>query len=164
MLWYYSRLLHRTALGWALGGGVPWLWPLFQVLHLLGMTLVLGCVVTIDLRMLGIGKGLPVGPLRRLLPWGILGFAMTLLTGFGFYAGNPEPFQNWAFAAKMGFIGLAGVNALLYYATGLHRRVRVVDAGQDVPLAAKALALSSLVLWFGVMFWGRMLPFFSSSS
>jgi hypothetical protein len=63
------------------------------------------------------------------------------------------------FWLKIAFIALAGVNVLLFYATGLSRRVDEVGAGEDVPGAARVVAAASLFLWFGVLYWGRMLPF-----
>ena len=163
VLRHYSNMLHATWLGWAVAGGIPWLWPLFAILHSFGMALLIGCTGALDLRMLGIGKALPVGPIERLAPWGILGFVITVITGIGFYAGSPEQYQSFAFAAKMACIVLAGVNLILSRLTGLANRVEAVGAGQDVPIAAKLSAAMSLFLWIGVMFWGRMLTFFSNS-
>jgi hypothetical protein len=163
MVMHYSKLLHSTWVGMAIGGDVPWIWPLFETLHFFGMALLVGSVGTLDLRMLGLGKGLPLGPMQKLVPWGILGFFINLITGVGFYIGNPAQYQSWAFVFKMLFIMLAGVNALLFYLTGLYRRVDPVAAGQDVPLPAKLIAVVSLFLWVGVIFWGRMLPSFSNA-
>jgi hypothetical protein len=163
VLTHYSNMLHATWLGWAVAGGVPWLWPLFAILHSFGMALLIGCIGALDLRMLGIGKALPVGPIERLAPWGILGFVITVITGIGFYAGSPEQYQSFAFAAKMACIVLAGANVMLSHLTGLTRRVESVGAGQDAPIAAKLSAITSLSLWIGVMFWGRMLTFFGNT-
>ena len=102
-------------------------------------------------------------PIERLAPWGILGFVITLITGIGFYAGSPEQYQSFAFAAKMACIVLAGVNVVLSHLTGLAQRVESVGAGQDAPIAAKLSAVTSLSLWIAVMFWGRMLTFFSNT-
>lgn len=163
MVTYYSKLLHQTWLGLAMSGGVRWLWPLFEVLHVFGMALLMGCVLVLDLRMLGVAPGLPLRPLRALVPWGMLGFAINLITGVGFYAGFPGQYMSWAFFFKMLFIVLAGVNLLLFYVTGLHRRVDPVGAGQYVPPAAKVCAAVSLFFWLGVMFWGRLLQAFSDT-
>jgi hypothetical protein len=163
MIMYYSTMLHNTWYGWAVKGGIPWLWPAFETLHFFGMALLVGCVGALDLRMLGLGKGLPLGPLQKLVPFGILGFAINLITGLGFYAGDPSQYQSGAFFWKMTFILLAGCNVILFYVTGLHRRVDLLGAGADVPLGAKFIAGVSLFLWLGVMFWGRMLPVFSNA-
>ena len=127
------------------------------------MALVFGCAVIIDLRLLGVARDLPVAPLRRLLPWGVIGFAINVVTGVGFYAGHPAQYQSWVFGAKMLFVALAAVNAVWFYASPLGRAVQKMGAGEDAPPAAKLVAASSLLLWLGVMFWGRMLPSFSST-
>ena len=59
MVWYYSKLLHQTSFGLAMGGAVPWLWPLFKVLHFAGMALFVGGCVAFNLRLLGVARELP---------------------------------------------------------------------------------------------------------
>src|SRR3954463_7303948 len=65
-----STWLHGTTLSWAARGGWPWLWPLCETLHFVGMAMLIGIVGLLDLRMLGFVKGVPLRPLQRLLPWG----------------------------------------------------------------------------------------------
>jgi len=152
--------LHHTPLGWAAQGGWPWLWPACETLHFMGMALLIGAVGLLDARMLGLFKGLPLAPLERLVPWGVLGFVINLATGIVFFAGAPEQYiGNAAFTLKMLFVLLAGVNVSLFYLTGLSRRVDRLGAGEDAPMPAKLIAGVSLFLWFGVLYWGRMLPF-----
>ena len=64
-----------------MAGGIPWLWPLCETLHFIGLALLMAVVGLLDLRMLGFAKDIPLGPLQRLTPWGILGFAINLVTG-----------------------------------------------------------------------------------
>jgi hypothetical protein len=164
MVQTFSTWLHSTRLSWAVAGGVPWIWPLCETLHFMGLALLMGFVSVFDLRMLGMAKGLPLGPLHRLMPWAILGFLINLTTGFLFFAGDPFQYiHNIAFGMKLLFIGLAGVNVIVFYVTGLYRHVDSVGAGQDVPFAAKVIAAASLFLWVGVMYWGRMLPFIGNA-
>ena len=101
-----------------MGGAIPWLWPLFKVLHFAGMALFVGGCIAFNLRLLGVARELPVEPLRKLARWGTLGFAITAITGLGFYAGFPNQYINWPFFFKMVCIVLAGVNVLLYHTTG----------------------------------------------
>jgi hypothetical protein len=160
MLTAFGHWIHATSLGWAAGGGVPWLGPACLTLHFIGLALLMGCVGTFDLRVLGIAKGLPVGPLESLMPWALVGFLINLVTGLTLFAGNPFQYVgNLAFWLKMLFIVLAAINAALYYASGLARRVGRIAAGEDAPLSAKIVAGASLFLWLGVMYWGRMLLF-----
>ena len=141
-----------------------WILPVCESLHFIGMAVLVGVVGVFDLRLLGMAKGLPVAPLQRLMPWALLGFLVSLGTGVVFIAGNPAQYLgppiSLSFLAKMFFVLLAGLNVFLFYASGLKRVVDGVGAGQDAPLGAKASAVVSLLLWVGVMYWGRVLQFF----
>ena len=156
----FSHALQSTRLSWAVAGGYPWIWPACETLHFIGMGLLVGIVGVLDLRMLGIGKRLVPGPFERLIPWAIGGFLINLVTGFLFFTGDPSQYiHNTVFWLKLLFILLAGINALLFYATGIARRVDVLGPGDDAPWSAKVIAATSLALWIGVIYWGRMLPF-----
>ena len=135
-------------------------WPACESLHFVGLCLLIGCVGTLDLRMLGVAKGLPLGVVHRFVKWGILGFAINLVTGLLFFTSKPGLYlSNVAFAWKMGLIGVGGLNALTFYASGLGRRIAVLGPGEDAPLGAKIIAATSLIVWFSVMTLGRLLPY-----
>jgi len=144
-----------------------WILPVCESLHFIGMAMLVGVVGVLDLRILGMAKRLPLGPLQGLMPWAVLGFVISLVTGGVFIASNPRqylgPPLSLSFAAKMLFIVFAGLNAILFYISGLKRVVDGVEAGHDAPLGAKASAAVSLFLWVGVMYWGRILQFFGKS-
>ena len=144
-----------------------WAWPLAETLHFFGITLLVGIVGMFDLRLLGVAKGLPIAPFRRLLPWAVFGFALAAISGLMFVTGiyanievHPyvvlmnDVYLQW----KLLFIFLAGVNLLLFYVTGASRRVDELGPGEDAPPIAKAIAGASLFLWFGVVFMGRLIP------
>jgi hypothetical protein len=141
-----------------------WLWSACETLHFLGLSMMVGAIAILDLRILGIAKQLPIRPLHRLIPWGIAGFVTNMITGFMFYTGDaPQYTHNIAFQYKMLFVGLAGLNILYFYGAGVSHRAEAIPAGGDAPLDAKVVAASSLLLWFGVMYWGRMLPFIGTA-
>jgi hypothetical protein len=157
---HFGAWLHGTPLGWAASGGIPWLEPTCKALHFIGLVLLFGGAGAFDLRVLGVARALPVGPLQRLTPVAVLGFLLNLATGVTFFAGNPAQYlDNVAFWLKMLFVVLAGANALVFYAGGLGRAVARVGAGEDAPGAAKVVAAVSLCLWVGVIYWGRMLAY-----
>src|SRR3989442_11859215 len=134
MIQTLSVWLHGTKLSWAVAGGLPWLWPLCEALPFIGLALLVGIVGVLDLRMLGMEKGLPIGPLQRLMPFAILGFTINLVTGFLFFTGDPFQYiHNVAFGFKLLFIGLAGVNVILFYVTGLYRRGVPLRQGPLLP-------------------------------
>ena len=164
MITAFANWIHATPLGWAAGGGIRWIEPACKTLHFIGLALLVGCAGVFDLRMLGMAKDLPLGPLQRLMPYAILGFIINLVTGIIFFAANPFQYiDNVTFWLKMLFIVLAGINVIVFYVTGLYRKVGPVGAGQDVPFSAKMVAAASLFLWLGVMYWGRMLAFIGNA-
>lgn len=144
-----------------------WAWPLGETLHFVGICLLVGIVGMFDLRLLGVAKGLPIAPLRRLLPWAVFGFLLTLVTGLMFVTGiyaniETHPYvvlMNDGFLQlKLVFMFLAGANLLAFYVTGMSRAVDDLGPGQDAPPLAKAIAGASLFLWLGVVYWGRLIP------
>jgi hypothetical protein len=143
-----------------------WVLPVCESLHFIGMALLVGIVGVFDLRLLGMAKRLPVAPLQRLMPWALLGFALSFGTGIVFISANPRQYLaplSLSFVAKMFFILLACLNVCLFYASGLKRLADGVGAGEDAPIGAKVSACVSLFLWVGVMYWGRVLQFFGKS-
>ena len=136
-----------------------WVWPASESLHFFGLSLLIGTVGLLDLRMLGMAKMLPLAPLHRLIPWGIFGFIINLTTGILFFAGNPFRYiHNIAFAFKLLFIAVAGVNVLVFY-LAVFRRTEALGPGEDTPLPAKIIAAVSLFLWVAVMCLGRLITF-----
>lgn len=141
-----------------------WVWPACETLHFVGLALLIGNVGLLDLRLLGVLKEFAFVPLDRFVRWAVLGFLINLVTGVMFFAGNPGQYvHNIAFGYKLVFMGLAGVNVLVFYATGLARRVAALGPGDDAPVSAKVIAGTSLLLWIAVMYMGRMLPYIGNS-
>lgn len=142
----------------------PWLWAFCETIHFLGLAMMVGAIGVLDLRMLGVAKHLPMRPLHRLVPWGIAGFVANLITGLMFYTADAHQYtHNIAFQMKMLFVLLAGINVLYFYGARVSQRVESLGPGADAPIDAKVVAASSLFLWFGVMYWGRMLPFIGTA-
>lgn len=151
--------LQHTSLSSAVTGN-PWIWPVLETLHFLGLSLLIGTIGLFDLRLLGMGKGLPPGLLGRLIPWGMAGFAINVITGTLFFVGEPANYvNNIAFYFKMTFVALAGINVLAFYLT-MAKKVEALGPSEDAPLGAKVVAVASLALWIGVMAAGRLLTFY----
>jgi hypothetical protein len=139
----------------------PRLWPLLQTLHLFGFTLLIGTVGLFDLRALGLAKGVPLGAMHRLVPWGIAGYIGNILLGIVFFSGHPEQyFYNNAFRLKLVFMAVAGVNILAFYGTGAFAEAKRLPADADVPLRIKVIAGISLCAWVAVLVCGRLITFF----
>ena len=58
-----------------------WAWPIAESLHFVGLTLLVGTVGLFDLRLLGVGRGIPIAAMHRLIRWGLAGFALNAITG-----------------------------------------------------------------------------------
>jgi uncharacterized membrane protein len=141
---------------------LKWGWPASETVHFIGLSLLFGVVLLVDLRMLGFMKRIPYSTLHRLLPWGVLGFGVNVVTGILFFIGAPPDFyvNNPVFIWKLVLILVAGANAL--YFTVFEQAWRL-EAGDSAPLTAKVAAAAGIFLWVGVIFCGQMLPFFGHS-
>src|SRR5262245_29402407 len=138
----------------------PWVWPLCETLHYLGLSMLLGTVGLFDLRVLGFAKGIPIEAIHRLIPWGIAGYVLNILTGIIFFFGHPDQyFYNNAFRLKFALMALAGINVIIFY-TSAFREVQGLGAGANAPLRAKIITGASLGSWVGVLICGRLLTFF----
>lgn len=136
-----------------------WLWPACETLHFIGLALLVGAITVVDLRMLGVLRGLSPSAVHRLTRWAVAGFVINSITGLIFFVGAPFQYiHNVVFHLKLLFMALAGLNALIFQFAVLPR-VRVLGPLDEAPSAAKVIAATSLFLWVGVMFLGRMLPF-----
>ena len=139
-----------------------WAWAASETVHFIGLCLLFGVVLLVDLRMLGFLQGISYSALHRLLPWGILGFGVNVLTGMFFFVGAPTTFYvtNATFFWKLGLILVAGANALYFT---VFEQAWTVEAGDTPPIAAKLAAAAGILLWTGVIFCGQMLPFLGHS-
>lgn len=137
-----------------------WIFPGFEIFHFIGMAMLVGFALTLDLRMLGIARNMSIAPLHRLLAFGLTGFAITAVTGAGFVVAAPSQYlPNGVFWFKMLFLALAGLNIGAFYTTGVYQTVETLGPGEDAPTPAKVVGAVSLFLWASVLFCGRMLAF-----
>ena len=140
-----------------------WVWPLCETLHFIGLALVIGIVGFFDLRLIGFFRRIPVTAAHELMPFALFGFGLNLVTGLLFLAGHPEQYvHNAAWWFKAGSLGVAGLNAAVFE-VAVGTPAIALGAGEDTPMAAKAVGVVSIVAWFSVLFWGRMLPFIGNA-
>ena len=141
-----------------------WWWAFLMDLHFLGLVLLIGTVGALDLRILGFAKQMPVEPLHRLVPWGLAGFGINVVTGLLAFIGMPEFYTlDYAFWVKLLAILLLGVNAAAFYLTGVFGGVKDLGPGEDAPVSARLVAASSLILWFAVIILGRYIQYYQDS-
>ena len=136
-----------------------WIWPLCESLHFMGLSLLVGITGFFDLRLTGFFRRVTVAAARELMPFALIGFAINVATGVVFLIGLPEQYaRNPVWWYKVGFLMLAGLNAL-FYETRLSAKVLALDSSGGTPRAAQLVGLVSLLSWFAVLYCGRMLAF-----
>jgi uncharacterized membrane protein len=138
----------------------PWTWIASETLHFIGLSLLIGIILLIDLRVLGFMPQVSFAALDRLLPWAMLGFALNVFTGMLFFAAAYGQYtNNPAFFWKLVFVVLAGANTLYFTFDGTW----ATAPGRDAPALSKAAAAGAMFFWVGVMYWGSMLPFIGNA-
>lgn len=141
-----------------------WLYPAVETVHLLGVGLLFGSIAVLDLRLLGIGRHLPVRALaRQVLPWSAASFLFIVPSGLAMFVAHASDFiANPVFALKMLLILGAGVNAALFHSITF-RTADVWDAEEMRKLApppsARLAGAVSLVVWASVIACGRLLAY-----
>ncbi|MCB1683350.1 MAG: hypothetical protein R3E82_21660 [Pseudomonadales bacterium] len=166
-MWGLPETFLQLAFVEELIGTYRWFWSLNEILHFVGLILLVGIVTIVDLRLLGVAKRMPLEPLQKLLPWAVLGFFLCVLSGLVFVTGlwanvKTHPLEAIAYdyylQLKLIFIALAGFNLLMLHYSGLSKVINGLGVGDDAPAMAKFAGAASLFLWVGVVYWGRLIP------
>jgi len=141
-----------------------WLFAAGETFHFIGLCLLVGAMLVIDLRLLGFIRRIPIRAALAFLPFAIIGFLINLATGIEFFVSDPLMYwPNPAFKLKMFLILLAGLNALIFTVME-HRRVLVLGDEENTGTFTKVTAGLSLSLWLAVILLGRLLPAFEGST
>jgi len=125
--------------------------------HAIGMGLLVGASVVIDLRLLGVAKDLPLAPLKGLYQIIWVGFWIQVISGALLLIAYPtKALTNPDFYIKLTLIGLA-----VAIMQTIKKRVfgDATLSETDMVLKGKALAMWSLILWAGAVTAGRLLAY-----
>jgi hypothetical protein len=138
-----------------------WLYPIVEILHILGFVMVIGGGFFFDVRLLGLGRGLPVSGLAdHLLTWARVGFAVVVPTGLLMFTAHATEFAaNPVFRLKLVLVTAAVLNAAAFHQWPF-KSVARWNLGASTPPWAKAAAILSLLLWTGALSCGRLLAYF----
>jgi hypothetical protein len=130
--------------------------------HVLSITLLIGTISVLDLRMLGLVlRPIPVTRIARsVLPLVWSGFVVSFISGvFLFWAEAAKMYVNPAFRSKVVLLVLVGLNPLIFHTT-IYRRVDEWELQHISPWRARAAAIASLTLWSGIIIAGRAIAYF----
>ena len=140
-----------------------WVWPVCEMIHYVGMSLIVGLIGALDLRILGLFRSVPIGALRPFVPLAVIGFAGNLVTGFFFVCGTASGagfyVLNLSFQLKVLTLGLAALNLVIFRLTGLEESVYRTPANAEAPGSAKVIAVVSIVAWVFTIVFGRLLMY-----
>jgi hypothetical protein len=137
-----------------------WLYPIVEIVHIVGFVVLVGAAVMFDLRLLGVSPGLPASLMaRHHLPWARAALLLVVPSGVLMFSAHATEFAaNPAFRLKLVLIALAALNALAFH-RGAFRSVSGWESHTAVPAPARAAAVISLALWVGVIAAGRLLAY-----
>ncbi len=129
-----------------------WAYPALEVVHIVGIALLLGNLVLLELRVFGRGAALPVKDLARLsLSLALCGFGLAAASGLLMFATQPaELLASRAFTLKMLLLMLAGCNAAWFHGRGSLARLDAL---------ARVQMLGSTVIWLAVVVFGRWIAY-----
>ncbi len=150
-------MLDTSAVAIAMRGST-WLYPIVEIVHIVGFSVLVGSVAMFDLRVLGFARAVPVHAAgRMLLPWAVGSLLVIIPAGLLLFTAHPhELAANKVFQLKLLLIALAGLNALSFH-------LLVYRTAATWPITAPALArvqaVASLGVWIGVISCGRLLAY-----
>jgi len=142
---------------------LPWLWPLCETLHFVGLALLIGAAGLFDLRLMGLLKAIPLKAAMQMRGWAAVGIAINLITGVLFFVGAPAQYiDNPAWWGKVLFLMVAVINIAIFE-TKQGKRILEMTADAETPASFKIAGAVSLASWAAVLYFGRMLPFIGNA-
>ena len=172
----------RHTAGWSIGSlavfAMAWLWlsqapqsavmresvwafPVALVNHLVGLVLLVGIRLPLDLRLMGWAfAGIPVSQLaNRTAPFALVGAIVTVVSGMALFSTDPARMaSNPWFMFKIAVLAAALANAWFFHAV-LARRIQEWDTATDLPVTVQASGLASILLWTLLIVAGRLVAF-----
>jgi hypothetical protein len=152
--------LENSAVGLSIAESA-WLFPTLETVHVVALSLVIGSIAMLDLRLLGVshrGKGV-MQLADETLPWTWGAFVVAALTGaLMFVSSATRYYENVPFQAKLVLLTLAGINMAVFHLSA-YRVVHTWNTILPTPRAARIAASLSLLFWIGVVFTGRWIGY-----
>lgn len=138
-----------------------WLYPIVEIVHLVGIVLLVGSAFMFDLRLLGLSRHVPVTDMaRHFLPRARLGLAIVVPSGLLMFAAHATEWgTSPIFRIKLALITVAILNTFFFHGMTA-KSIRLWDQHRAVPWGGKIAAVVSLVLWTATIAAGRLLAYF----
>jgi len=135
----------------------PWLFPVIATIHLMGLSVLGGAVLLVDLRLLGLGlRRQPVAQLAvDAERWLFRGLLVMIATGIPLFMCFATKYYYLTFF----WVKMASLVAVVAFTVSVRRRVAMTDETRFNPMTGRAVALTSLTLWTTVVLGGRYIGF-----
>lgn len=139
-----------------------WFFRAASTLHFIGLSLLVGALLVMDLQALGVLRGASHGDVAPLARVALLGLLINLASGIVMLASKPlDYWQAWPFRCKLLALAIALTNAAWFTTIG-QRRLRALPAAARSPLSVRLSAALSLLAWLAVIVLGRAIFEFAS--
>ena len=137
---------------WVLGADTIWSYPTVLTLHTVGLAILVGAALVIDLRLLGVGEEVPLSTIARLYRYVWIGFLVNLASGIIlFIVEAADRATQWVFFIKLAFIAVAFTLALVLK--------RYIVAGESHAPRVRPMAAISLGCWVAAIAAGRLMAY-----
>ena len=149
--------IDATALStWLKESPSVWAFPTVLTLHTTGMGVLVGASYVFDLRLLGIGRNVPLSSYRWVFPTLAVGLGVNIVTGILLFIKDPTHWGTaFPFFVKMGLVSASAATVVpmrsLVLASGAEQR--------DVSSNMRLLAIASILAWSGAITAGRLLAY-----
>ena len=150
----FTSIEGSTLAAWVRESPSIWAYATILTLHTVGLAIVVGANVVVDLRLLGWAKGIPTESLRALFPIMWAGFAINFASGVLLFMADATTKSG----QRVFYVKLACITLALLAARTISKRLRRQD-GEAVPGNLRALATVSLLLWAGAIVAGRLMAY-----
>lgn len=157
----WPAVLEGLAFARALRDSV-WMYPLVNAGHILGVALLVGAIVPLDLRLMGFLRAMPLAPSWRVLGGAAAaGLGLAAACGLLLFATRASEYvRSPFFLAKAGAIGLGLVNAATLRWTLPSRLLDEAAASAPIPMRVRAAATMSIAAWIVTLVLGRLVGYF----
>jgi len=134
-------------------------YPMMITAHSVGLAVVVGIAVAVDLRLLGRFRSVPFSSLKPFFTIAWIGFLVNFLSGVALFSSQATTYiTNVPFLIKMAFV-LAGAATVGVVQTAVARIGDGHGADSVPPSSARTMAIVSLLVWLGAIVTGRLIAY-----
>jgi hypothetical protein len=153
----WAVALQESGLGLAIRNAL-WIYPLANILHVFGVILLVGPIVALDLRLLGVGRFISAAAASRFLtPFAVVGILLVVPSGFTLFTADAASLStNAVLQIKLLLVAVGVANAVLFRAWW---RSRLAGWDGDAPTLGRAQATLSILIWLSGPALGRLIAY-----